>query len=47
MSSACLGGGKGLAKYELNSAEERGDDSNLLTVFDVQIMPDDFVMQFH
>ncbi len=24
-----------------------GDDSNLLIVFYVQIMPDDFVMQLH
>ena len=24
-----------------------GDDSNLLIVFYVQIVPDDFVMQFH
>lgn len=32
MLSACLGGGKSLEKYELNSAEERGDDSNLLIV---------------
>ncbi|CAM6975134.1 Periplasmic endochitinase [Escherichia coli] len=24
-----------------------GNDSNLLTVFYVQIMPDDFVMQLH
>ncbi len=24
-----------------------GNDSNLLIVFYVQIMPDDFVMQFH
>ncbi len=27
--------------------EERGNDSNLLIVFYVQIMPDDFVMQLH
>ncbi|SPZ79009.1 oxidoreductase [Shigella dysenteriae] len=26
---------------------ERGNDSNLLIVFYVQIMPDDFVMQLH
>lgn len=27
--------------------EERGNDSNLLIVFYVQIMPDDLVMQLH
>ncbi len=27
--------------------EEGGNDSNLLIVFYVQIMPDDFVMQLH
>ena len=27
--------------------KERGNDSNLLIVFYVQIMPDDFVMQLH
>ncbi len=27
--------------------EETGNDSNLLIVFYVQIMPDDFVMQLH
>ncbi|WP_257719554.1 dTDP-4-dehydrorhamnose 3,5-epimerase family protein [Escherichia coli] len=27
--------------------EEAGNDSNLLIVFYVQIMPDDFVMQLH
>ncbi len=26
---------------------DRGNDSNLLIVFYVQIMPDDFVMQLH
>ncbi|OUZ90662.1 aldehyde dehydrogenase [Shigella sonnei] len=26
---------------------KRGNDSNLLIVFYVQIMPDDFVMQLH
>jgi len=29
------------------SAKAEGNDSNLLIVFYVQIMPDDFVMQFH
>ncbi len=41
--------------YELKSLyvekgewpEEKGNDSNLLIVFYVQIMPDDFVMQLH
>ncbi len=27
--------------------QQRGNDSNLLIVFYVQIMPDDFVMQLH
>ncbi len=27
--------------------DEQGNDSNLLIVFYVQIMPDDFVMQLH
>ncbi len=27
--------------------QEAGNDSNLLIVFYVQIMPDDFVMQLH
>ncbi|MEB5810613.1 hypothetical protein MXE68_08365 [Escherichia coli] len=27
--------------------EQAGNDSNLLIVFYVQIMPDDFVMQLH
>ncbi|EOV67964.1 hypothetical protein A1U1_00195 [Escherichia coli KTE64] len=30
-----------------NIAPESGNDSNLLVVFYVQIMPDDFVMQLH
>ncbi len=30
-----------------NSVEIAGNDSNLLIVFYVQIMPDDFVMQLH
>ena len=32
-----------LKKFDLNL----GNDSNLLIVFYVQIMPDDFVMQLH
>ncbi|CAK0714769.1 hypothetical protein FGAF1267_06490 [Escherichia coli] len=31
----------------LKDIEEGGNDSNLLIVFYVQIMPDDFVMQLH
>ena len=30
-----------------NAIYEVGNDSNLLIVFYVQIMPDDFVMQLH
>ncbi|CAH3604321.1 hypothetical protein AI2721V1_3319 [Escherichia coli] len=30
-----------------NTINEMGNDSNLLIVFYVQIMPDDFVMQLH
>nr|WP_275052642.1 hypothetical protein [Citrobacter portucalensis] len=33
--------GKSILDYQL------GNDSNLLIVFYVQIMPDDFVMQLH
>ncbi len=33
--------------FQKNEAIELGNDSNLLIVFYVQIMPDDFVMQFH
>ncbi|CAM7343584.1 hypothetical protein ESCOMMO221M2_12995 [Escherichia coli] len=36
-----------LLRYFLAVAEELGNDSNLLIVFYVQIMPDDFVMQLH
>ncbi|CAM3258845.1 NAD-dependent epimerase/dehydratase family protein [Escherichia coli] len=36
---------KGLS--ELIVDIDRGNDSNLLIVFYVQIMPDDFVMQLH
>ncbi|MBW1532638.1 hypothetical protein B6V62_22895 [Escherichia coli] len=31
----------------LNNKDISGNDSNLLIVFYVQIMPDDFVMQLH
>ncbi len=36
-----------LLGIEAYAAEETGNDSNLLIVFYVQIMPDDFVMQLH
>ncbi|MEK8686246.1 hypothetical protein P2S23_19520, partial [Escherichia coli] len=35
------------AQCELQVREHLGNDSNLLIVFYVQIMPDDFVMQLH
>ncbi len=41
---------KEAAKKMINTCNEyqkRGNDSNLLIVFYVQIMPDDFVMQLH
>ena len=34
-------------KYEIIVKDNPGNDSNLLIVFYVQIMPDDFVMQLH
>ncbi|OVX22038.1 hypothetical protein BME39_03660 [Klebsiella quasipneumoniae subsp. similipneumoniae] len=34
-------------RYSLYSLQLAGNDSNLLIVFYVQIMPDDFVMQLH
>ncbi len=34
-------------KATLRKWHEEGNDSNLLIVFYVQIMPDDFVMQLH
>ncbi len=41
----------GLADYfrqlGISDKEQAGNDSNLLIVFYVQIMPDDFVMQLH
>ncbi|WP_413156662.1 hypothetical protein [Escherichia coli] len=33
--------------WQLTSQQQAGNDSNLLIVFYVQIMPDDFVMQLH
>ncbi len=36
-----------MAKFMGFSNTEIGNDSNLLIVFYVQIMPDDFVMQLH
>ena len=45
------GQGKVLYRYALAIAcagdGDEGNDSNLLIVFYVQIMPDDFVMQLH
>ena len=38
--------GSGLARL-INDIPLPGNDSNLLIVFYVQIMPDDFVMQLH
>lgn len=42
-------GGRYPSKYAMvkKTVEELGNDSNLLIVFYVQIMPDDFVMQLH
>ncbi len=34
-------------EYDLVTVKRSGNDSNLLIVFYVQIMPDDFVMQLH
>ncbi len=34
-------------RQDLNLLEKQGNDSNLLLVFYVQIVPDDFVMQLH
>ncbi len=36
-----------LSRSESITREMKGNDSNLLIVFYVQIMPDDFVMQLH
>ena len=36
-----------LLAQDLPQEEKLGNDSNLLIVFYVQIMPDDFVMQLH
>ncbi len=38
---------KGEALKLTNQSKKLGNDSNLLIVFYVQIMPDDFVMQLH
>ncbi|MEQ5398877.1 hypothetical protein ABN281_24530, partial [Escherichia coli] len=37
----------GIIGLERESKGKPGNDSNLLIVFYVQIMPDDFVMQLH
>ncbi|AVP30984.1 hypothetical protein C5097_19030 [Escherichia coli] len=34
-------------QQQVTDLTSSGNDSNLLIVFYVQIMPDDFVMQFH
>ncbi len=34
-------------KHEVRQFQKPGNDSNLLIVFYVQIVPDDFVMQLH
>ena len=39
--------GAGLALLWFSRFQKTGNDSNLLIVFYVQIMPDDFVMQLH
>lgn len=36
-----------LEKTALHSERSLGNDANLLIVFYIQIMPDDFVMQLH
>ena len=47
--SHCLtwSGGIQLLDEQIHHLKEQGNDSNLLIVFYVQIMPDDFVMQLH
>lgn len=39
--------GGAVATSTMAAEEIKGNDSNLLIVFYVQIMPDDFVMQLH
>ena len=36
-----------ILRHSKNISNREGNDSNLLIVFYVQIMPDDFVMQLH
>ncbi|BED40499.1 hypothetical protein VEE49_21880 [Escherichia coli] len=38
---------KAYTPYNIHTYKTEGNDSNLLIVFYVQIMPDDFVMQLH
>ncbi|MCK2665915.1 hypothetical protein IGP11_16025, partial [Escherichia coli] len=38
---------EGMSQFPAMEKQMRGNDSNLLIVFYVQIMPDDFVMQLH
>ncbi len=42
-----IGFGKAGKTLAVTLAKAGGNDSNLLIVFYVQIMPDDFVMQLH
>ncbi|MJZ51564.1 hypothetical protein DTX26_15195 [Escherichia coli] len=37
----------GVSERSYKETEKTGNDSNLLIVFYVQIVPDDFVMQLH
>ena len=45
--SGWLGTALEFMDFQLYSLGAAGNDSNLLIVFYVQIMPDDFVMQLH
>ena len=42
-----ISAGRGIGKGLMLPHHAGGNDSNLLIVFYVQIMPDDFVMQLH
>ena len=47
LSSHNTSGNMDKLKIKFDSLASHGNDSNLLIVFYVQIMPDDFVMQLH
>ncbi len=47
MQKDAIFGGKRRVRISSQSLKRAGNDSNLLIVFYVQIMPDDFVMQLH